>query len=318
MTMRRWLPRWTMAAPAMLWWAAFFIVPLGSIVYYSLGVKPADPGAGPVDLSVLSLANYAKAMSDVFFTVFKITMRTAGLGTIACALVGFPVAYVLARYIQPRWKPVLLFLLVLPFWISFLLRTFAWRIILAPEGVLSHFLQDIGLLAGPLTMLDTNAAVQLGIIYNYLPLMVLPMFVALDRIDPALIQGSMDLGAGPIRTFLSVTLPLALPGVLGGLVLTFILASGDYVVPAILGGAKGLMIGNLVATQILAAQNLPLGSAMAVLLILMIGGIVITTAIAIHILRRLLKLLAGPALDDHGEDPGTTAAPPRALAAGRA
>jgi spermidine/putrescine transport system permease protein len=267
---------------------------------------------------VLSLANYAKAMSDVFFTVFKITMRTAGLGTIACALVGFPVAYALARYIQPRWKPVLLFLLVLPFWISFLLRTFAWRIILAPEGVLSHFLQDIGLLAGPLTMLDTNAAVQLGIIYNYLPLMVLPMFVALDRIDPALIQGSMDLGAGPIRTFLSVTLPLALPGVLGGLVLTFILASGDYVVPAILGGAKGLMIGNLVATQILAAQNLPLGSAMAVLLILMIGGIVITTAIAIHILRRLLKLLAGPALDDLGEGPGTTAAPPRALAAGRA
>jgi spermidine/putrescine transport system permease protein len=294
MAIRYRLPRWTMASPAMLWWAAFFIVPLASIVNYSLGVKPADPGAGPVDLSVLSLANYATAMSDVFFTVFKITMRTAGLGTIACALVGFPVAYALARYIAPRWKPVLLFLLVLPFWISFLLRTFAWRIILAPEGVLSHFLQDIGLLAGPLTMLDTNAAVQLGIIYNYLPLMVLPMFVALDRIDPALIQGSMDLGAGPIRTFLSVTLPLALPGVLGGLVLTFILASGDYVVPAILGGAKGLMIGNLVATQILAAQNLPLGSAMAVLLILMIGSIVILAAIAIFILRRRSSCSPGP------------------------
>jgi spermidine/putrescine transport system permease protein len=287
-----------MAAPALLWWAAFFVAPLGSIVYYSLGVKPATPGAGPVDLSSLSLANYVAAMSDVFFTVFQITMRTAGFGTLACALVGFPVAYALARHVAPRWKPLILFLLVLPFWISFLLRTFAWRIILAPEGVLSRFLQDIGLLGAPLAMLDTNAAVQLGIIYNYLPLMVLPMFVALDRIDPALIQGSMDLGAGPVRTFLSVTLPLAAPGILGGVVLTFILASGDYVVPAILGGAKGLMVGNLVATQILAAQNLPLGSAMAVLLILMIGGIVVLAALALHLVRRLIKLVAGPAIDD--------------------
>lgn len=289
-----------MAAPALFWWLAFFVAPLGSIVYYSFGIKPTEPGAGPVDLSHLSFANYATAMSDVFFTVFQITMRTAGLGTVLCALVGFPVAYALARHIAPRWKPILLFALVLPFWISFLLRTFAWRIILAPEGVLSHFLQDAGLLAGPLSMLDTNSAVQLGIIYNYLPLMVLPMFVALDKIDPALIQGSMDLGAGPMRTFLSVTLPLALPGVLGGLVLTFILASGDYVVPAILGGAKGLMVGNLVATQILAAQNLPLGSAMAVLLILMIGGIVVLTAIALVIVRRLLTLFAGPALEPGG------------------
>jgi spermidine/putrescine transport system permease protein len=264
MAMRRRLPRWTMAAPAMLWWAAFFIVPLGSIVYYSLGVKPADPGAGPVDLSVLSLANYARAMSDVFFTVFRITMRTAGLGTIACALVGFPVAYALARYIQPRWKPVLLFLLVLPFWISFLLRTFAWRIILAPEGVLSHFLQDIGLLAGPLTMLDTNAAVQLGIIYNYLPLMVLPMFVALDRIDPALIQGSMDLGAGPIRTFLSVTLPLALPGVFAAFVLSFIPVFGDYVTPQLIGGPSGVMVGVFIAMQFGASNNVPLGGALAI------------------------------------------------------
>jgi len=308
--MRRIMPRWSMAGPALLWWCAFFIAPLASIVYYSFGVKPDDPGAGPVDVSSLSFANYGNAVSDVFVIVFQITMRTAALGTICCALVGFPVAYALARYVAPRWKPVLLFLLVLPFWISFLLRTFAWRIILAPEGVLSNFLQDIGILAAPLSMLDTNSAVQLGIIYNYLPLMVLPMFVALDKIDPALIQGSMDLGAGPVRTFLNVTLPLALPGVLGGLVLTFILASGDYVVPAILGGAKGLMVGNLVATQILAAQNLPLGSAMAVLLILMIGSIVASMGIGLMLLRRLLRLLRGPAIDalEHGVSPAPASA----------
>ncbi len=295
--MRIRIPRFSMAIPAMAWWAAFFIAPLGAIIYFSFGIKPSDPGAGVVDLTSLSFSNYIAATSEVYLTVFQITMRTAGFGTLACALVGFPVAYVLARHITTRWQPILLFLLVLPFWISFLLRTFAWRIILAPEGVLSHALQDIGLLSGPLSMLDTNSAVQLGIIYNYLPLMVLPMFVALDKIDPALIRGSMDLGAGPVRTFLSITLPLALPGILGGMVLTFILASGDYVVPAILGGAKGLMIGNLVATQILAAQNLPMGSAMAVILILMICGIVLSMLMLLMAFRWLLRTIAGPAVD---------------------
>ncbi len=295
--MRKNLPPWTMAAPALLWWGFFFIVPLAWMAYYSLGIKPTQLGVGPVDLTTLSFANYATAASDVFLTVFKITMRTAGLGTIVCALVGFPVAYALARYVSPRWKAVLLFTLVLPYWINFLLRAFAWRIILAPEGALSHALQNVGILNGPLLMLDSNAAVQLGIIYNYLPLMVLPMFVALDKIDPALIQGSMDLGATPLRTFLSITVPLAAPGILGGLVLTFVLASGDYVVPAILGGAKGLMVGNLVAIQILSAQNLPLGSAMAVLLIVMLGGIILTAGLSLLGIGWLLRTLRGPAVE---------------------
>jgi spermidine/putrescine transport system permease protein len=286
-----------MATPALLWWSFFFVVPLTWMAYYSLGIKPAQPGAGPVDLTNLSFANYATATSDVFVTVFWITMRTAGLGTIACALVGFPVAYALARYVSPRWKTVLLFTLILPYWINFLLRTFAWRIILAREGVLSHALQNIGILNGPLLMLDSNAAVQLGIIYNYLPLMVLPMFVALDRIDPALMQGSMDLGATPLSTFLSITVPLAAPGILGGLVLTFVLASGDYVVPTILGGAKGLMIGNLVAMQILSAQNLPLGSAMAVLLIIMLVGIILVAGLSLLGIGWLLRTLRGPAVE---------------------
>jgi ABC-type spermidine/putrescine transport system permease subunit II len=140
--------------------------------------------------------------------------------------------------------------------------------------VLSDTLRSLGLIGGPLALLDSNAAVQLGIVYNYLPLMILPMYVALDRIDPALIRASMDLGAGPLRSFLSVTVPLAAPGIFGGVLLTFILAAGDYVVPAILGGAKGLMVGNLVATQILAAQNLPLGAGMAILLIFMLAMVV--------------------------------------------
>lgn len=285
-----------MAWPSLLWWGFFFVVPIGWIAYYSLGIKPADLSAGAVSLERLSLDNYSAATTEIFLRVFWITVRTGGLGTLACALVGFPVAYALATYVAPRWRAVLLFLLVLPYWTSFLLRTFAWRIILAPEGTLSSALRSLQILDQPLGVLDTNAAVQLGIIYNYLPLMILPMFVALDRIDPALKQASMDLGAGPATTFLSVTLPLAAPGIYGGLLLTFILAASDYVVPAILGGARGLMVGNLVATQVLASQNLPLGAAMAILLIGMLFLVVAVAGIVLMAMGRTLQLLRGPAI----------------------
>lgn len=284
------LPRWAMAWPALTWWIVFFVIPLAWIVIYSFGAKPEPgQGTGPVTLAVLSFDNYAAALSDVFFRVFQITMRTAGLGTLLCAIVGFPVAYALAIHVPERWRSLLVFLLILPYWTSFLLRTFAWRIILAPEGVLSQTLREIGILTRPLLILDTNAAVQLGIIYNYLPIMILPMYVALSRIDGALLRASMDLGAGPVRTFFNVTLPLAMPGILGGLLLTFILAAGDYVVPTILGGTKGLMVGNLVATQILSAQNLPLGAAMAVLLICMLALVVAAAGLVIWILALLLR-----------------------------
>ena len=191
---------------------------------------------------------------------------------------------------------MLVFLLILPYWTSFLLRTFAWRIILAPEGTLSQTLKQLGVITRPLLILDTNAAVQLGIIYNYLPVMILPMYVALDRIDGSLLRASMDLGAGPFRTFWQVTLPLAAPGILGGLLLTFILAAGDYVVPTILGGTKGLMVGNLVATQILSAQNLPMGAAMAVMLIMLLALVIATAGLIIFAVSRSVKLVRGAAL----------------------
>jgi spermidine/putrescine transport system permease protein len=284
-----------MAAPALGWWLFFFVVPGIWIALYSLGTKP-PPGEGVVSIEALSISNYIAVTSELFLRVFWITIRTAGLGTIACLLVGFPVAYAVAYYVRPQWRTGLLFLLVLPYWTSFLLRTFAWRIILAPEGWLSQTLRHLGVLDMPIGLLDTNAAVQLGIVYNYLPLMVLPIFVALDRIDPALRQASMDLGAGPMRTLFSVTVPLAAPGIAGGVLLTFILAAGDYVVPAILGGAKGLMVGNLVATQILASQNLPMGAAMAIMLIGMLAVVVVTAQILLLLAGRVLLIARGPAI----------------------
>ncbi|WP_342640008.1 ABC transporter permease [Rhodoligotrophos ferricapiens] len=290
------VPRWILAWPALAWWIIFFVLPLAWIVLYSFGSKPQATEQGFVSLKSLSLDNYLAATSELFFNVFLGTLQIAGIGTIACALIGLPVAYTLAYYVAPRWRPLLVFLLILPFWTSFLLRTFAWRIILAPQGTLSKTLQSLGILDGPLLVLDTSWAVQLGIVYNYLPVMILPIYVAFERIDPALAKASMDLGAGPIRTFFQVTLPLAAPGLFGGLLLTFILAAGDYVVPTILGGTKGLMVGNLVATQILSAQNLPIGAAMAILLILMLALTVIVGIVLLWAVSRALRTMRGAAL----------------------
>ena len=289
-------PRWGLAAPALLWWLFFFVAAFAAIAFYSLGQKAPYTAREPVTFETLTLGNYEEALSPVFLQVFWITLRTAGLGTLACLLVGFPVAYALATRVPQRLRPWLLFLLILPYWISFLLRTFAWRIILAPEGAFSGFLQASGILEAPLAILDTQAAVQLGIIYNYLPVAILPIFVALDRIDPELRRASMDLGAGRIATFLEITLPLAAPGIIAAALLTFVLAAGDYVVPAILGGARGLMIGTLIAIQILGAQNLPLGAAMAITLIaiLALGGAVV--AVVIMLIKRAIRATRGPAI----------------------
>src|SRR6185436_10609764 len=167
---------------------------------------------------------------------------------------------------------VLLGLTIVPFWTNFLVRTLGSLILLQSKGPLSGILQDLHLISNPLDVLDTKSAVQLGVIYNYLPLMIFPLFVALDRLDPALREASKDLGANRWRTFRQVTLPLAMPGVVAGLLLVFIPLTGDYITASVLGGAKGNMAGALVATQFLAAQNWALGSAMAVMLIFVILG----------------------------------------------
>jgi spermidine/putrescine transport system permease protein len=259
-----------MALPSLVWYILFFVVPLIVIVVYSFGYKPPSTASSSIGLDRLSWDNYANTFSDTFNRTFVATIRIAVTGTVLCLLVGFPLAYFLATRTSPRWRGVLLGLVIVPFWTSFLLRTFAWRILLAGNGPASNFLQSIGILGEPLRVLDTRGAVQLGVLYNYLPLMIFPLFVALDRLDPALREASKDLGADRIRTFIQITLPLVMPGVVAGLLLVFIPLAGEYVTPAVLGGAKGLMAGGLVASQFLEALNWALGSAMAVVLILLI------------------------------------------------
>ena len=293
------LPRFALALPAWVWYLLFFVLPLVVIMIYSLGYKPTGVGAtSSIGLDRLSFDNYGEVVGDeTFATVFRATLRISVVGTLLCLIVGFPLAYFLATRVSDRFRGIVLGLVIVPFWTSFLLRTFAWRLVLAPRGFLSNFLQDVGVLGGPIEILDTRLAVQIGVLYNYLPLMVFPLFVALDRIDPRLREAAKDLGAGRVKTFLQVTLPLAQSGIVAGILLTFIPLSGEYVTPTILGGAKGAMAGGLVASQFLEAQNWALGSAMAMVLIVMILaaiGLVGLVVLAIRaVARRATRLELG-------------------------
>ena len=292
-------PKFLLAIPAWIWYVVFFVVPVALVVVSSFGQKV--PGsAGRVDLSDPSFAQYREALSDTFFTVMRQTMRTAIVGTVLCLVVAFPMAYYMATKVSARYRGVLLALLMIPFFTNFLIRTLSWRIVLAPQGFLSNWLIDIGVRDTPIRVLDTRAAVQLGVVYNYLPLMIFPLFVALDRLDPALREASKDLGAGRVRTFTQVTLPLATPGIVAGLVLVFVPLSGDYITAAILGGADGNMAGALVASQFLQAQNPALGAAIAVVLILAIlvvlGAFALVGKLAVEAFARRRRVVVAGAV----------------------
>jgi spermidine/putrescine transport system permease protein len=187
---------------------------------------------------------------------------------------------------------------LVPFWTNFLVRTIGWQVILSPEGWASTLLQSIGLIDGPLAILYTRTAVVIGVVYNYLPLMILPLFVAFDRVGPALREASKDLGANKVRTFMRVTLPLAQPGIIAGVLLVFIPLMGDYITATVLGGARGNMVGQLVASQFQTAQNWALGSAMAVLLMIVIMLTIAVAAIIIWLVtwpfRSMNRLVLGP------------------------
>ncbi len=268
------VPRFGLALPASLWWLAFFVVPVVLVVAASFGSKVPN-SAGRVSYSSLTLDNYREALEGgvdgTFFKVLIQGMRTTVLGTALCLMIAFPLAYLLAIKIH-RGKGIVLALLAIPFFTNFLIRTLAWRIVLAPKGLISNTLLDWGLINHRLNLLDSRIGVQIGVVYNYLPLMIFPLFVALDRLDPVLREGSKDLFADRLATFREVTLPLARPGIVAGIVLVFVPLAGDYITANLLGGAKGNMPGNLVASQFTQSQNPPLGAAVAVILVIGILG----------------------------------------------
>jgi len=265
------------------------------VLVNSFGRKVAGT-PGEVDLGAPTLDRYRDVLDGPFTAVLRQTMRTAMIGTVLCLLVGLPVAYLLAFKLGPRAKTIVLALLMIPFFTNYLLRTLAWKIVLQPKGFLSNFLQSehwftfgAALRETPIQILDTRAAVQIAIVYNYLPLMIFPLWVALDRVESHLREASKDLGAGRLRTLVQVTLPLAAPGIVAGLVLVFVPLSGDYVTAALLGGAQGNMLGAEVANQYFKAQDAAAGSAIAVSLIISILLVVAAAAACVWFVRRLLR-----------------------------
>ena len=257
-----------LAIPAWAWLLLFFVAPVAMVVWFSFGYKPGVFGTHAND--ILSFDRYVEAFSPTFFSTFQNTLWVGIIGTVLCFLIGAPVAYWMAFKVAPSRRGILIALVLVPFWTNFLVRTIGWQVILAPEGWLSTLLQGVGVTDGPLEVLYTRTAVLIGVVYNYLPLMILPLFVAFDRVGGPLREASKDLGAGRVRTFLRVTLPLARPGLIAGVLLVFIPLMGDYITATVLGGARGNMVGQLVASQFQTAQNWALGSAMAVTLILVI------------------------------------------------
>ena len=265
--------------PGLAWLGLFFVVPLGIIFIVSLGERDRFGG---VVLDHLSLDNYRTALAPEFLPTVWNSFRYAGLTAALSILIGYPVAYWISRY-GGRHKALLLILVMLPFWTSYLIRTYAWMIILRDNGVLNSVLQGLGLTSEPIILLNTDLSVILGMTYGFIPFAILPLYVSIDRLDDALVSAARDLYASGRGAFLHVTLPLTIPGIIAAGMLTFIPAIGDYVTPDLLGGAQTTTIAKIVQVEFLSARDWPSGAALGFLLMLVtIGG----TLLTLRVLRR--------------------------------
>jgi spermidine/putrescine transport system permease protein len=258
-------PGW-LALPAVAWYGLFFLCPLGVMALFSVSER-----VGFTEIRyTFNLDNFEYLWDPLYGKVFLRTLGLAFFGTVATLLVGFPLAYYLARY--ARRKTLLLLLVIVPFWTSFLIRTYSWLIILDADFPVLRALRWLGAAPDDVQLLYTRQAIYIGVVYTYLPLMVLPLYATLERMDWSLVEAAQDLGDPPLRAFRRVTLPLVVPGVLAGSLLVFIPLMGEYLNPVILGGDKTIFAGNLIAQQFLTSRDWPLGSAIAMVLI---GGMTI-------------------------------------------
>jgi len=249
---------WLLVAPAAAWLLVMLVLPLSVVLVFSFGERAPAGGYVPA----FTLEQYANLPARL--AAFKNTLILAPLGTLAAMLIAYPLAYLLAVRTDPRWKTILLVLVIVPFWTSILIRSYAWLFILGGQGI-PALLDAIGIEG--VRLIYTPFAVLIGIVYGYLPLMVFPIYVSLDRLDKGLLEASADLGARPLATFLQVTLPLSIPGVATGCMLVFILLMGEFLIPALLGGGKVFFVGNALVDLFLQSRNWAFGSAVAVTLI---------------------------------------------------
>jgi len=273
------LMRAVVPAVPFLWLAIFFALPFLIVLKISL----SDPAVAQPPyyprfnwaewrefFSALDGENFETLVGDdLYWRAALSSVRIAALSTVFLIIVGFPIAHAMARA-PARWRPLLMALVILPFWTSFLIRIYAWIGILKSEGLLNQALLAIGLVTEPLTILNTETAVFIGIVYAYLPFMVLPLYATLEKLDYSLIEAAMDLGSPPWRTFWTITVPLAKPGIIAGSLLCFIPAVGEFVIPDLLGGSETLMIGRTLWSEFFSNRDWPLAAAVAIVLLLIL------------------------------------------------
>jgi spermidine/putrescine transport system permease protein len=261
---------WLLVAPGLLWLLAFFVAPIAIMVGYSFMPRGVYGGVEPG----FTLESYQRFLVPIYLGILGRSFGLALGCTVICLALGFPLAYVIAR--SGRWKTWLLFLVILPFWTSFLVRTFAMIFLLRDTGLVNTWLVRLGLVQEPLTLLYTPFAVLLGLVYGFLPFMVLPIYASLEKLDLTLLEAAEVLGARPGARFRRITVPLSRPGVIAGCLLVFVPALGSFLTADLLGGAKTLMIGNLVQNQFTSARNWPFGSAASFVLMLLVLATVFT------------------------------------------
>jgi putrescine transport system permease protein len=260
-----------------LWLFVFFLIPFAIVLKISfsttqIAMPPYQPllhWAGEKMLQIqLNLGNFAFLVEDnLYWMAYLNSIFVAAVSTLICLLIGFPVAYAIARS-NPSTRNILMLLVVLPFWTSFLLRVYAWIGILKNNGLLNNFLIAIGVIDQPIQMLQTDFAVYVGIVYSYLPFMILPLYANLEKMDIALLEAAADLGCKPWQAFYKVTLPLSVPGIIAGCLLVFIPAVGEFVIPSLLGDPGMLMIGKVLWTEFFNNRDWPVASAVAIALLL--------------------------------------------------
>ena len=266
---------WLMVAPAGAWLIVMLVLPLSVVFIFSFGERAPSGGYVPA----FTFEQYANLPAR--FTAFKNTLTLAPLGTLTALVIAYPLAYQLAVRTSDKWKTLLLILVIVPFWTSILIRSYAWIFILGGRGIPS-LLDSVGIEG--VRLINTQFAVLVGIVYGYLPLMVFPIYVSLDRLDKRLLEASADLGAHPITTFLTITLPMSISGIATGCMLVFILLMGEFLIPAMLGGGKVFFVGNALVDLFLQSRNWAYGSAVAVMLIVIM---LVTVTLYMRLISRL-------------------------------
>lgn len=250
--------RTVFAGPGLVYITAFMAVPVALVLIYGFFQRGRFGGV----VWEFTFENFTRALEPVYLNVLTSSIGIAAVTTVLALLLGYPTAYAIAR-MPPRWRTVALILVVLPFWTNFLIRTYAWVILLNSEGPLNSALVNMGIVSAPIGLLYTPGAVIAGLVYAYLPLVVLPVYASVERLDRQLVEAATNLGASRARAFFDVTLPLTLPGAMIGAIFVFVPSLGNFVVPELLGGGKTVMVGNLIRDQFLEARDWPFGAVLA-------------------------------------------------------